>query len=88
MKMIFNKRRIIKQLSEENIELKDQIKDLIKENNELRFKQNSLEIGNEVQERFIKNYEKSLKDCIKAIEELKKQNEAYYKQLVGINKDE
>lgn len=86
--MIFNKRRIIKQLSEENIELKDQIKDLIKENNELRFKQNSLEIGNEVQERFIKNYEKSLKDCIKAIEELKKQNEAYYKQLVGINKDE
>lgn len=86
--MIFNKRRIIKQLFEENIELKDQIKDLIKENNELRFKQNSLEIGNEVQERFIKNYEKSLKDCIKAIEELKKQNEAYYKQLVGINKDE
>lgn len=86
--MIFNKRRIIKQLSEENIELKDQIKDLIKENNELKFKQNSLEIGNEVQERFIKNYEKSLKDCIKAIEELKKQNEAYYKQLVGINKDE
>ena len=86
--MIFNKRRIIKQLSEENIELKDQIKDLIKENNELRFKQNSLEVGNEVQERFIKNYEKSLKDCLKAIEELKKQNEAYYKQLVGINKDE
>ena len=86
--MIFNKRRIIKQLSEENIELKDQIKDLIKENNELRFKQNSLEIGNEVQERFIKNYEKSLKDCIKAIEELKKQNEAYYKQIVGINENE
>ena len=86
--MMFNKRRIIKQLSKENIELKDQIKDLIKENNELRFKQNSLEIGNEVQERFIKNYEKSLKDCLKAIEELKKQNEIYYKQLVGINKDE
>lgn len=86
--MIFNKRRIIKQLSEENIELKDQIKNLIKENNELRFEQNSLKVGNEVQERFIKNYEKSLKDCIKAIEELKKQNEIYYKQLVGINKDE
>lgn len=86
--MIFNKKRIIKQLSEENFELKDQIKDLIKENNELKFEQNSLKVGNEVQERFIQNYEKSLKDCIKAIEELKKQNEIYYKQLVGINKDE
>ena len=86
--MIFNKKRIIKQLSEENIELKDQIKDLIKENNELKFEQNLLKVHNNVNERFISNYEKSLKDCMKAIEELKKQNEIYYKQLVGINKDE
>lgn len=86
--MIFNKKRMIKQLSEENIELKDQIKDLIKENNELRFEQNSLKVHKDVNERFINNYEKSLKDCMKAIEELKKQNEIYYKQLVGINKDE
>lgn len=86
--MIFNKKRIIKQLSKENIELKDQIKALIKENNDLKFEQNSLKVGNDVNERFINNYEKSLKDCLKAIEELKKQNEIYYKQLVGINKDE
>ena len=83
--MIFNKKRIIKQLTEENIELKNQIEDLIKKNDALKFEQNILKVGNEVNERFIKKYEKAIKDYEKAIQELERQKDFYYKELVGLN---